>query len=311
MDRIEQGCLARPVRADQRHPLARLHRRRTPHPPRGRRHRPWPARSTAEHAHGASPPSLQQCRQARPDRAAIATTSTTMQYTQHLAARDRSGRVSSVSISVIGDRPEDRPGQRLHPAQQHHHQPIHRGGHVTGPRETRCPWQRQRTHPTRPAAAPASVNASQRWRVTSTPIAADAQRGIPRIPRSVYPNGAEHHMAQGPDHRGTDARKPDSRRPFASAAQALGQTPRIPLSPPVNAIHWKAARPGDLRKGQGQHRHVDAGQSHTEPAEQQRAPSAPASGASKQRRCHARQTDGTRPAPRHRPPARNRPHARR
>ena len=58
-----------------------------------------------------------------------------------------------------------------------------------------------------------------------------------------------------------------------------GQTPTRPLQPPVKLVPLEHDRPDDLREGERQHREVDAGEPHREPAEQQRAERARASGA--------------------------------
>ena len=66
---------------------------------------------------------------------------------------------------------DDRAGQRLQAAEQHHHQPVDRAADRDGLGRDRCPWRRRTAPPATPQKAPAMAKPIQCTRLTSMPIA--------------------------------------------------------------------------------------------------------------------------------------------
>ena len=165
------------------------------------------------------------------------------------------------------------------------------------------PLRKANSAPATPATVPAMTKAVHCMRLASMPMASLRRQRIARRPQRIAER-REHDDAQGGDRERGDA----ERQPVET------RRPRRPFRRPdaenavVAAGHLdplERDRPDDLREGQRQHREIDAGQSHAEPAEHRGAETAQQR-AEQQRRRSSASPPSWRGRRRHRRRARNR-----
>ena len=169
---------------------------------------------------------------------------------------------------LVDDRADDRAGNRLDAAEQHHDQRIDRQRDAEAVRENAALEIGEQ----RAGKAGDGARDHEGGPLHALAVDADGFAAQRRIPRRAQ-RKAERREHDDPEHgdreRGDAERQPveagGTRRPFLrpdsqNAVVAAGH--RDPL---------ERDRPDDLRKGQGQHREIDAGQLHGEEAEHRRA----------------------------------------
>ena len=163
---------------------------------------------------------------------------------------------------------DDRAGQRLDAAEQHHHQAVDRAADVDGLRRDRALGEGEQ-----PAgdAADAAGNGKAEP-VHALDVDADGLGAQRRIAAGAH-GIAERREQKSPQQQHADHRQrqreqeidpsPVERRRRPDADHAVGAAGQV--------LPLEHGRPDDLREGERQHREIDAGQPHREPAEQQRA----------------------------------------
>ena len=135
-------------------------------------------------------------------------------------------------------RSEQRSGQRVEAAQQHHHQRVDRARN--GERLRRNAALREGVEPAgkareaaRRARRPSTASSGRRCR---WPRPAAANRGR----RAANSRAARARSTRAPRAPPRSAAARTSNRPACRTSHAAGQTPTIPLEPPVTASHWNA-----------------------------------------------------------------------
>ena len=139
---------------------------------------------------------------------------------------------------LVDDGADDRARDRLDAAEQHHHQRIdrERDAEIVG-KDAALEIGEQRAGDARDRAGD-----DERRPLDALAVDADgfaAQRRVARGPQRIAER-REHDERAGRDRTAPRRRATASRRCAGLAAHFSGQTPRMPLSPPVTATHWNA-----------------------------------------------------------------------